>query len=68
MRGPDGGSVHDPRVQLAAPMWDRGPKVTGRECVACQGRQNLEHRKTFKHLLSVSTGDYLICPRCDQGR
>lgn len=67
MRNSSGGSSHDPSARLPPPMWDRRPPLTDWVCAACKGRQNPDHRKTFKHLVSAK-GGYLACPRCDRSR
>jgi len=67
MRNESGGSSHDPRAQLAAPMWQRDPKITGQLCSACKGHSNPSFRKTVKYLLRTKFGDVLICKRCDGG-
>jgi hypothetical protein len=69
MRGPDGGSVHDPGAILPGPMWDRTLSATARPCAACRAAGR---KLTYKWSVQVADGprpgSYLICRFCDWTR
>lgn len=65
MRGPEGGSVHDPHANLPRPMWDRRTSVSKEECQACKDRKRPRAKRVLKVQGGPHPGSYLICPICD---
>ena len=65
MKGPEGGSVHDPNAQLPKPMWQRKTTPTKYECQRCKEHRRPRTKRQIKVDAGPAPGFYLICPRCD---
>jgi hypothetical protein len=71
MRNENGGSSHDPKAVLPAPMWERGPLKSNIPCRSCRARLPREQLPRHMHSLSVGKGPvpgtFLMCRLCDGG-
>lgn len=66
MRGPDGGSVHDPsRSDRPGPMWERRTTAARTGCQLCAERGRPRHKRQIRVDAGPQPGTYLICPWCD---
>jgi hypothetical protein len=71
MLNKSGGSSHDPRVKLPAPMWEGGGVVSRMACNACRTNPDSDKRRdtrmrTFQVKGGPAPGIYRACPRCDR--
>lgn len=65
MRGPDGGSIHDPHANLPNPMWERKTTITKYECQRCKERKRPRNKRALTVRGGPHPGSYLVCPVCD---